>query len=483
MNDPNSWDKQIHPDDRERVLREVSHSYKNDKPFASEYRMITKDGQSVWFRDEAVIVKDGSENPFCFQGVMFDISNRKSMEEELRISRDELEEQVEKRTAQLKMANEQLSLEIEERKEADERLRKTQFTLDHSPDAIAWVEMDGNLNYVNEAACRMHRCEREELLSMRVSDIDKNLTQEGWPQFWQDLETQGTKTFETFHRTKDGHVYPVEVVASYQQFGGFPFVCANVRDITERRQAVEESRRLREELAHISRVTTMGELTASLAHEINQPLTAILSNAQAGQRFLANDSPDLDEIRDILGDIVADDKRARDVIRQLRGLFKKGELVLRDFAINDLIQEVMGLINSEAVIRNVSLETQLDNALRPVRGDRIQLQQAILNLIMNALEAMGDVDAAFRKIIVKTEKQDEHSLKVAVRDFGIGLSKDELNRVFEPFYTTKDEGLGMGLAINQSIIEAHGGRIWATGNPDQGATFYFTLPIYDGSSK
>jgi two-component system sensor kinase FixL len=223
----------------------------------------------------------------------------------------------------------------------------------------------------------------------------------------------------------------------------------------------------------------MGELAASLAHELNQPLAAILSNAQAALRFIAGDSSNIDEVRDILEDIVADDRRAGEVIHRLRSLFKKGELERTEVDINELVQDVVSLIHNEAIIRNISIETMLENSLPHVLGDRIHLQQVIINFILNASEAMMEVDDAPRKILISTNKENELMIKVGIRDSGIGISEDNFNKIMEPFYTTKPEGMGMGLSINRSIIEAHAGRLWAENNPDKGATFYFTLPIYE----
>jgi two-component system sensor kinase FixL len=252
-----------------------------------------------------------------------------------------------------------------------------------------------------------------------------------------------------------------------------------LEDITELRQAKEEAQKRREEIAHMGRVATMGELSASLAHELNQPLTAILSNAQAALRFIAGDSVDLDEIRDILDDIVADDRRAGKVIHRLRSLFKKGGFKKASVDINDLIREVVSLIHTEAMIRNVSLATTLDRSLAPVMGDKIQLQQVIINFILNASEAMTDIDDGPRRITISTGHAGKKMVKVGVQDNGVGLAEDSLDQMTEPFFTTKPAGMGMGLSINRTILNAHLGRIWAVNNPDRGATFYFTLPIHD----
>ncbi len=241
----------------------------------------------------------------------------------------------------------------------------------------------------------------------------------------------------------------------------------------------EEIRRNREELAHVTRVATLGELAASLAHEINQPLTAILSNAQAAQRFLNRDKPDLEVVRDILDDIILDDKRTADVIRKLRALFRKAEIEKTSFDVTSLLDDTLVIFKSEAIIRNVSIKMESDKTLPPVIGDQVQLQQVILNLIMNASEAMADLEVDSRKVIITLEREDEKSVKIAIRDFGIGIDENKIDRIFEPFYTTKREGIGLGLSISKSIIEAHGGQFWAQNNPDEGTTFYFTLPVHE----
>lgn len=250
-----------------------------------------------------------------------------------------------------------------------------------------------------------------------------------------------------------------------------------------RRRSEMEGQRLRQDLAHVGRVSTMGELTASLAHELNQPLTAILSNAQAAQRILASDKADLADIRDILGDIVEDDKRAGEVIHRLRGFLKKSNLELSTLDIGELVSQVARLVSSDAILRNVSIRLELAPGLPPVCGDRVQLQQVILNLLMNGLDAMRESSEGERTLVLRTLRADPPaSLVVAVEDSGVGIDEADLDHVFHAFYTTKPEGLGMGLAIARSIVEAHGGRLEARNNPERGATFSFTLPaVKEGS--
>lgn len=246
-----------------------------------------------------------------------------------------------------------------------------------------------------------------------------------------------------------------------------------------RRRSEIESGRLRQDLAHVGRVSTMGELTASLAHQLNQPLTAILSNAQAAQLLLESGDADLEEIRAILDDIVEDDKRAGEVIHRLRGFLKKGDLELSALDIGELVSQVARLVTSDAIIRGVAVRLELASGLPPVAGDRVQLQQVVLNLIMNGLDAMREAGTGERALVLRTSAGGPASVVVAVEDAGGGIAEADLDTVFRAFYTTKPDGLGMGLAIARSIVEAHGGHLEARNNPGGGATFSFTLPTME----
>ena len=241
--------------------------------------------------------------------------------------------------------------------------------------------------------------------------------------------------------------------------------------------------RLRQELAHIGRVSAMGELTASLAHELNQPLTAILNNAQVAQHLLASGAVDLVEMREILNDIVADDKRAADVIRRLRRLLRKGDLEYVPLDLNEIVTEVTRLVTSDAAIRNVSMRLTLAADLPSVRGDRVQLQQVVLNLVLNGLDALRAPEASDRSLVIQTFRDGESAVGVAVRDSGPGIAAKDVDHIFEPLYTTKREGIGMGLAIARTIVGAHGGRLTAENNVDGGATFRFTLPVDTAAAR
>lgn len=245
-------------------------------------------------------------------------------------------------------------------------------------------------------------------------------------------------------------------------------------DITERKKAEEASRRAREELAHSLRVSMMGELMASLAHELNQPLAAIRSNAQAALRFLSAPVPDIEEVRSALAEIVEDDRWASEVIRRLRMLARRGNGERARLDLNELLRETLQMVRSEVIERNISVELDLAPDLPPVLGDRVQLQQVVLNLVLNAAEAMAGSEDR-RAVVIRTAA-DRGAVTASVQDAGRGLGDTDLARIFDAFYTTKPEGLGMGLSISLGIIEAHGGRLWGARNADRGMIFHFSLP-------
>jgi signal transduction histidine kinase len=247
-----------------------------------------------------------------------------------------------------------------------------------------------------------------------------------------------------------------------------------------RQNAERAARRSAEEVTHLSRTRTMGEFAASLAHELSQPLAAILANAQAGRRFLAGGRANVSEVRAILEDIDADDQRAGEMIRRMRALFKRHEVEVTCVDLNEVVREAVGLVHSEAVLRRVTLVLDLADGLGPVRADRIQVQQVLLNLILNAFEALSapGVQGANRRVMLRTSLGADGYADVGVRDSGPGIPPEHLDRLFGSYFTTKRDGLGMGLSISQSIAQGHGGRLWATNNSDSGATFHLALPLF-----
>jgi two-component system, LuxR family, sensor kinase FixL len=247
-------------------------------------------------------------------------------------------------------------------------------------------------------------------------------------------------------------------------------------DITGRRKAELEAQILRKELFHVTRVTTLGLLSASIAHEVNQPLAAILINAEAALRLMARETPDLPQIRDALRDIVDDDRRAVEIILRLRGMLKKDEPKREPLDVNDVIRQVVTVVRGEAIMQGFSIRLELADRLPAIMGDSIQLQQIILNLFHNGTEAMTSVQDGLKEIFIRTVVCDPGFATITVSDSGAGIIEADLERIFASFYTTKPDGMGMGLAVSRSIAEAHGGRLWASKNPDRGTTFHLRLP-------
>jgi C4-dicarboxylate-specific signal transduction histidine kinase len=246
-------------------------------------------------------------------------------------------------------------------------------------------------------------------------------------------------------------------------------------DITQRKLAEEALRQARADLAHVSRMTTMGELTASLAHEVNQPIAAAVTDANTCMRWLTRDQPDLEEAREAASRIVQDAKRATEIVSRIRLLFKKGTPEQELVDVNEVIREMIVLLRNEATRHSISIRTELAADIPPVIGDRVQLQQVMMNLIMNSIDAMTDV-AGPRELAIKSQRAENEQLMVSVSDTGVGLPPQQVDQIFNAFFTTKPHGTGMGLRISRSIVEAHGGRLWAANNSPRGANFYLALP-------
>jgi C4-dicarboxylate-specific signal transduction histidine kinase len=258
-------------------------------------------------------------------------------------------------------------------------------------------------------------------------------------------------------------------------------VVGYVVDDGQRKRSAAELLKMQHKLKHLARVAMLGELSGALAHELQQPLTAILCNANAAQLLSKKDKLDVAELQDILQEIVSDDKNAGQIIQRLRALLLRGETQFQQLEIGDLLGDVLALARGKLRERNVQVNTRVDRHLPEIQGDRVELQQVLLNLLLNASESMNDNPARDRRIeVVVALADDEGAVRVSVLDCGKGIDADKLERVFEPFFSTKDGGMGLGLAISHSIVIAHGGRLWATNRPDRGAAFHFTLPINIG---
>ena len=358
-----------------------------------------------------------------------------------------------------------------------DREAKIRRLVDANIIGIFVADLEGRVVEANDAFLRIIGYDREDLVSGRVRWNE--LTPPEWRErdirTVAELKSTGTvQPFEKEYFRKNGSRVPVLVGAALFNEGGHEGV-AFVLDLTERKRAEEILRELETDLARMNRVSMMGELAASLGHEITQPIASARNNARAAQNFLDMQPPDMGEVRQALACVVGDADRAGEIIDRIREHIKKAPPRKERFALNAAINEVI-LLARDAIIRNgVSVQIRLAGGLFPVQGDRVQLQQVVLNLILNAVEAMGSVETEARELLISTE-QDHTDVLVAVRDSGPGIDPKHLERVFEAFYTTKPSGVGMGLAICRSIIDAHGGRLWADANRPRGAIFQFTLP-------
>ena len=285
-------------------------------------------------------------------------------------------------------------------------------------------------------------------------------------------------------RMPDDRVKHIHVVARAfrNEAGDVEFVGA-VMDVTAIRLAERELHKTRTDLAHVTRVTSLGELTASIAHEVNQPLGAVMFNAEACQSWLDCDPPNMNEAHAALERIVRDGTRAGEVIRRIRALAKKTDTKMAPLDLNDLLSEALTFVQHELLSSRVALRVEHASALPVILADKVQLQQVILNLMINGIEAMQPITDRPRELVIRSEQDDAQQVRVTVTDCGVGFSADSADRLFNTFFTTKSSGMGMGLSICRSIIELHGGRIWAVPNVPHGATIQFTLPLHPGIEK
>jgi PAS domain S-box-containing protein len=440
----------VHPEDRDKIKRRIESEGDEKREFDEEYRLVLPGGTVKRIQVIGRPVFNAAGGLVEFVGTTIDVTERRRAEEELRAS--------------------------------EARFRTF---VDHATDSFMLHGEGGNILDVNRHACESLGYNRDELIGMPLVEIDPSTDEALLKNIGERLNAGEIATFESLHRRKDGTLFPVEVRVREFHQGGSRLTMSLTRDVTERKRAEAEAReregRYREaqtELAHASRVATMGQLTASIAHEVNQPIAAAVTNASAALRWLSLQRPDIEEARQALNRIVANGNRAGEIIGRIRDLVKKAPPRKEAVAINDAILEVVALTHGEAVKNGVSVRTQLAEDLPVVEGDRVQLQQVILNLIVNAIEAMSGENQAPRNLLISAEKGDPDGVLVAVRDSGPGLAPEFLERLFEAFYTTKANGMGMGLSICRSIIETHGGRLWASANEPQGAVFQFKVPAH-----
>ena len=353
-----------------------------------------------------------------------------------------------------------------------------------APDAVISIDERGAILFANSATVRIFGHDPTELigkpLTILMPEFLRKLHEKGFSRYLatgqRHIDWQGT---ELTALRKNGQEFPVEISFGEVSRDGHKVFTGFIRDISERKQAQQALQMTQIELARISRLTTMGELAASIAHEVNQPLTAVTNNSNACLRLLAAGNLKPEVLRRALEEIVADGNRASAVVTRIRGFIKKAPAERNKLEINEVIQEVLTLADREIYENRVQLERQLTNARPLVLADRVQIQQVLLNLIMNAIEAMAEVTNRPRSLCLQSRIDESGDVLVAVRDSGPGLSV-EAHRLFTPFFTTKGNGMGMGLSISRSLVESHGGRLWAAPNSPHGAAFYFTLPESGG---
>jgi PAS domain S-box-containing protein len=442
----NGWSEGVHGDDLKRCLETYTSSFNARQSFTMEYRFRRADGQYRWILDTGV--------PRYLPGGQF--------------------------AGYIGSA-----IDITERRSAEERFR---LVVEASPNAMIMVNTEGMIELINAEVESVFGYSRQELVGCPIEVLVPDRVRSEHPNHRRDylanpeVRAMGAGR-ELFGRRKDGSEVPIEIGLSPLHTSSGLFVLASIVDISERRQIELESARQRNELAHLARVALLSELSVSLAHELNQPLTAVLSNAQAAQLLLVKGAADSDELPQILSDIVQGSKRAGEVIRRLRVLLKKGEIHRVPLDMNEVVDSVLKLVRSDLINQRVAVQVEVAPDLPLVDGDDVQLQQVLLNLVVNGCDAMADVEIIDRRLLVRTELGDPKVVWVSITDQGCGIPPEKIERIFEPFFTTKEIGMGLGLAVCRTIISAHGGKLWAVNNPKLGATLQFTLPAITASTK
>jgi PAS domain S-box-containing protein len=424
------------------------------------------------------------------EAMRLEIAERKRAQEALDKAKNELELRVQERTAKLQKANDDLVGEIFQRNLAEEALRRSEEQVRMAQEASGSGSWDWNPQSDLATWSEKH---------YQIFGLDPTNIEQSWASFLRLVHPadrarvqlailtalKADRGLEVEYRINrpDGQARWVMTKGkTYCDSAGEPIRMVGLTmDITERKQLEQALLKTQSELAHLSRVLTMGELTSSIAHEVNQPLVAVVLNGDACLRWLAVEPPNLDKVRESVASIVKEGKRAGDIIKGIRALAKNRAPQKTELPVNDLIAEVINLAATELSNNQVSLRTEFAPDLPAVYGDRVQLQQVILNLIANGIDAMRAINHRPRELSISSQATDDSQVLITVRDCGTGVEPKMIENIFKAFFTTKNEGIGLGLSISRTIVEAHGGRMWALSNGDHGATFQFTLPRVVGA--
>jgi len=409
-----------------------------------------------------------------------DITERKLAEQALHRAHEQLEQRVKERTAELENANQRLRSEIEGRLHAEQELKESEERFrrlaEASSEGIA-IHEGGTILDANETLARMFGYRRQELIGKTHTELVAPAAQGRQRDRSSDpLFATGGNPFESLGVRRDGSTFPIEIRGKAIPYQGRTAHVTAVRDLTERKQIEDRARQHQAELARVLRLSTMGEMATGLAHELNQPLFAIINYTQGCLKRIESGSGSPAELVKVLRQVTLQAGRAGDIIRRLRNFVGKQESQLSTVDINDVVREAVQFLTPEARGPRLTIDLDLAEGLPEIEADMIQIEQVLLNLLRNACEALREIEEWPRRILVRTQLGDRGMIDVAIRDTGPGLSPAVSERLFQPFFTTKAEGMGLGLSISKSIIEAHGGRLWATPNPDRGVTFRFSLP-------
>jgi PAS domain S-box-containing protein len=478
-----------HPDDLAADMENLQRMAAGElREYSLEKRYFHKQGSIVWVHLSVSPLWETGQAPTHHVAVVQDITSRKEVEAQLTRVMGRLEREVLRRTLKLRRSNKQLRSEILVRQDAERRIKEAEVryrtVADFTHDWEYWRAPDQSLLYCSPSCLRVTGWTAEEFLSnpALLDDIVVPDDRPAWDLHTHEATAQlGERSLQFRIRRKNGQIAWIEHVCKSVTGpeGEFLGIRAGNRDISSRRLAELETQRLRAELNRAARVTMAGQLTAAIAHELNQPLGAILCNAQSAETLLSVDPADVAEARGALSDIRDDARRAGAVIRHLRTLYEQTGKTRSVVNLEEIIRETVELLRSEFVLRQVELQLDI-RAMGPVFGNATELQQVVMNLVLNAIDAMNSSAPGARHLSVAT-KQEAGQAWCSITDSGPGIPAEALDRVFEPFFTTKPAGMGMGLAICHSIIEAHDGELWAGNNPGGGAVFHFRLPQRKGN--